>query len=153
MIWHNLVVMHIMRNVFVSLFGSMMDINRKMKVSSDTHFDQELMGIRLELYAKLEGNNKHKFCSTCYTLSPSKRKDWCKFVCAIKVPHGYSSNITRYISENEFNLTRMKCHYCHIFLQHLLLLTIHGVLKKEVCELLIELSGFFLGNCVLEKYI
>jgi len=41
----------------------------------------------------------------------------------------------------------MKCHDCHVFLHRFLPLSIRGVLRKEVCEALIELSYFFREIC------
>ncbi|GLT24887.1 hypothetical protein SLA2020_000500 [Shorea laevis] len=124
----------------------MMNVKGKTKDTTNTHFDLKLMGIHLELYTKSKGNNKCSFFFACYTLSPSERKDLCKFVRAIKVPDDYSFNITCYVSENEFNLTGMKCHDCRVFLR-LLPLAMRGVLKKESCEPLIELSGLFRKLC------
>ena len=44
----------------------------------------------------------------------------------------------------ERKILGLKSHDCHVFIQCLLPLVIHGFLPKDVCEPLIELSAFFL---------
>jgi len=63
------------------------------------------------------------------------------------VPDGYSSNISRCIDVQGGKIYEMKCHDCHVFLQHFLPLSIRGVLQNDVCETLIELSSFFRELC------
>ncbi|GLT26643.1 hypothetical protein SLA2020_016950 [Shorea laevis] len=74
MIRHNLHVMHIARNVFVSVFGTLMDFKGKTKDTIDTRFDLELMGIRHELYAKWVNGNTFRCKPTCHTLSAKEKR-------------------------------------------------------------------------------
>jgi len=59
----------------------------------------------------------------------------------------HPSNISWCIDVEGGKIYGMKCHDCHVFLHCFLPLSIRGVLRKEVCESLIELSLF------LESYV
>ena len=65
----------------------------------------------------------------------------------LKVPDGYSSNISRCIDVQDGKISGMKCHDSHVFLHRYLPLAIRGVLRKEVCEAVIEFSFFFRELC------
>ena len=41
----------------------------------------------------------------------------------------------------------LQSHDCHILMQQLLLLAIHGVLHKNVCAIIVELCSFFKQLC------
>ena len=41
------------------------------------------------------------------------------------------------------NIVGLKTHDCHVIFQGLVLLVIHGLLLKKVCQFLISLSHFF----------
>jgi hypothetical protein len=51
---------------------------------------------------------------TRYTLSLDERCKFCEFLVDLKVPNGYSSNVSRYVNSKEGKISRMKCHDCHI---------------------------------------
>ena len=76
-----------------------------------------------------------------------KKKELCKFFKEVKVPDGYASNISRCIQVNERKIFGLKSHDYHVLIQQLLLLTIHGVLHKNVCVAIVELCSFFKQSC------
>lgn len=90
---------------------------------------------------------KYKYESTRYTMSPDKRRKFCEFLADLKVPDGYSSNVSRYVNSEEGKIAGMNCHDFCVFLHRYLPLSVHGLLDKEVCEALIELSGYFRELC------
>ena len=65
------------------------------------------------------------------------------FLKQLKVPDGFSSNISHCVSIKEHKISGLKSHDCHVLLQHLLPLALRGLLPKSVCEPLFELSMFF----------
>lgn len=73
------------------------------------------------------------------------------FLKNLKVPDGFSSNISECVNLKDHKISGLKSHDCHVLLQHLLPLALRGRLSKEVCEPLIELSLFFnmVGSKVL----
>ena len=65
----------------------------------------------------------------------------------LKAPDGYCSNISRCVEDNGRKISCMKSHDHHVFLEQLLPIAIRGLLPKQVCEPLIELSNFFKNLC------
>ena len=61
----------------------------------------------------------------------------------VRVPDGYSSNISRYIKLKECKISGMKSHDDHILMQQLFPIAIRKSLPSEVSRPLIGLSCFF----------
>ncbi|KAJ0965088.1 hypothetical protein J5N97_026226 [Dioscorea zingiberensis] len=108
------------------------------------------MGIRPDLHPIKRGE-KYELPNACYTLSPEEKHKLCLFLKDLKVPDGFSSNISQCVNLKDHKISGLKSHDCHVLLQHLLPLAIRGMMSKSVCEPLIELSLFFnmLGAKVL----
>ncbi|XP_057999327.1 uncharacterized protein LOC131178387 [Hevea brasiliensis] len=62
---------------------------------------------------------------------------------SLKVPDGFSSNISLCVNMKESKISRLKIHDCHVLLLHILPLAMRGLLPKVVYEPLVELSLFF----------
>ena len=71
----------------------------------------------------------------------------CKFLRNIRIPDGYSSNLSRCANIANRKLTRLKSHDCHVYLQVLLSLAIRGIVHKDVADLITELSIYFKVVC------
>ena len=79
----------------------------------------------------------------CYTLRGNKKSAFCELFSNLKTPDGYCSNISRCVKDNGQKISCMKSHDHHVFLEQLLPIAVRGLLPKQVCEPLIELSSFF----------
>lgn len=119
-------------------------MNAKGKIKDDinTQLDLKEMNIRPELHP-IEKGEKYEVPTLCYTLYPQEKHNFCLFLKNLKVPDGFSSNISQCVSLKDHKISTLKSHDCHVLLQHLLPLALRGMLSKEVCEPLIELSIFF----------
>ena len=129
-----------------------MDIEGKTKDGLHSHHDLKEMGIRKDLHPTKRDDKWH-FSAACYTLSPSEKYKVCKLLKTVKVPDGYSSNISRCVKLKEAKIFGLKSHDCHILLEQLLPLAIRGVVPTNVYEAITELSIFFKELCskVLRK--
>ncbi|OMO86779.1 hypothetical protein CCACVL1_09462 [Corchorus capsularis] len=105
------------------------------------------MGIRPELHATPTGDGRYVFRPACYTLSKDEKRVFCQFLNDLKVPDGYSSNISRCVSLAECKISGMKCHDCHVLLHRYLPLAIRGLLNKVACEALLELCTYLRELC------
>ena len=65
----------------------------------------------------------------------------------VRVPDGYSSNISRCVKLKERKISGIKSHNKHILMQQLFPIAIHGSLPPEVSRPLIDLSYFFREIC------
>ena len=143
---HNLDVMHIEKNICDSLLGTMMNIKKKTKDTLKSRRDLEAMGLRPTLHPIKEGE-KFKMPPAPYTLSSLEKQTFCNFLKELKVPDGFSSNISYCVNSKEAKISGLKSHDCHVILEHLLPFAIRGLLTPLVREAVIELSMFFTILC------
>ncbi|XP_075103619.1 uncharacterized protein LOC142178190 [Nicotiana tabacum] len=118
--------------------------NKKRKTNDTikTRLDLQDKNIRPELHP-IQRGEKVEVPTTCYTLPPEAKHKLCQFLKNLKVPDGFSCNISQCMNLKDHKISGLKSHDCHVLLQHILPLALRGMLSKEVCESLIELSLFF----------
>lgn len=143
---HNLDVMHIEKNIFDSIIGTMMNIDGKTNDSLNARLDMQDMGIRPKLQPR-EEDGKLVYNQAPYTLSANDIKALCQWLLKLKVPDGYSSNISRCMNARECSISGMKTHDCHVFLERLLPLVVRELLPKDPRDAIIEICYFFKELC------
>lgn len=149
---HNLDVMHIEKNICDNVVGTLLSIEGKTKDTYKAREDLAALGIRKELWLQTQGNKVYKPPAS-YTLTLDERRRICKWLKSVKVPDGYSSNISRCINEGDGKISGLKTHDCHILLQRLLPVGIRSFLNKHESGTLIELSHFFQQICSRTLYV
>lgn len=142
MLRHNLDVMHIEKNISDNFLGTFMNIKGKTKDTINTRLDLQAMNIRPDLHPIQEGS-KFILPAASYTLSSEEKHRFCLFLKQLKLPDGFSSNISHCVNLKEHKISGLKSHDCHVLLQRLLPLALRGLLPKTVYEPLLELSQFF----------
>ncbi|CAL2255126.1 unnamed protein product [Prunus armeniaca] len=138
---HNLDVMHVEKNVFDTLVGTILDIEGKTKDTIKARLDLKRMGIRRGLWMNRD-NDKARRDLAFFSMEPNDKKEFLKFVLSVKFPDGYASNIARCVNVDRGKFTRLKSHDCHVFMQRLLSVGIRHLLSEDVVKL-IMLSIFF----------
>jgi len=139
MIRHNLDVMHIEKNVFDSLFNTVLDVDGKTKDNPKARLDVVKYCNRTNLARNPDGS----YPKAAYTINKDKKKvlfDWLE---GVKFPDGYVSNMSRCLDTEKFKLFGMKSHDCHVFMQRLLPIAFRELLPSNVWQALTELSLFF----------
>jgi hypothetical protein len=91
------------------------------------------------------------FPAACFTLSEKELEQFFKCLLGVKVSHGYSRNIGRYLDEAKKRFNRMKSHDCHVLMTQILLVAIQGIMDEHVRETLFGLYNFF--DVILRKSI
>ncbi|KAH0721508.1 hypothetical protein KY284_006538 [Solanum tuberosum] len=107
-----------------------MNVKGKIKDTINTRLDLQEMNIRPELHPIQKGE-KIEVPNACYTLSPEDKHNLCLFLKNLKVPDGFSSNISQCVNLKDHKISGLKSHDCHVLLQHLLPLALRGMLSKE----------------------
>ncbi|XP_074378057.1 uncharacterized protein LOC141719578 [Apium graveolens] len=79
-------------------------------------------------------DEKGKSPKAPYFLTRKQRKLLCEWISALKLPDGYSSNISRCCNVEECIFYGFKSHDCHIFLQKLLPLAIRELLPAPIAD-------------------
>ncbi|KAK7281307.1 hypothetical protein RIF29_09160 [Crotalaria pallida] len=88
-----------------------------------------------------------RYCPSVFTMSNAQKDVSLRTLINVKVPDGYSSNISCCIDAKKRKFVGMKSHDCHILMEHLLPLAIRNVLPDKVTAVLIELCSFFRQLC------
>ncbi|CAL9011007.1 unnamed protein product [Prunus brigantina] len=116
---HNLDVMHVEKNVFDTLVGTILDVEGKTKDTIKARLDLERMGIRRGLWMNRDGDKARRDLAF-FAMKPNDKKDFLQFVSSVKFPEGYASNIARCVNVDGGKFTGLKSHDCHVFMQRLL---------------------------------
>jgi len=69
----------------------------------------------------------------------------------VKVPQGYSSNISSLVSMQDLKLVGLKSHDCHVLMQQILPVAFRAILPTFVKGILTRLCMFF--NAICKKFI
>ena len=133
-----------------SLIGTLINIKGKTKDSLKCRQDLVDMGIRDQLHSVSQGDRTY-LPPVCHTMSTTKNKIFCNCLKNMKVPQGYSLNIKSLVSINELKLVGLKSHDCHVLMQQLLPVAIHGILPEKVRLAITRLCFFF--NAICSKVI
>ncbi|VVA36987.1 PREDICTED: transposon CACTA En/Spm, partial [Prunus dulcis] len=139
---HNLDVMHVEKNVFDTLVGTILDIEGKTKDTIKARLDLERMGIRRGLWMNRDSDKARRDLAF-FSMKPNDKKEFLKFVSSVKFPDGYVSNIARCVNVDGGKFTGLKSHDCHVFMQRLLPVGIRHLLPKDVVKPIMLLSRFF----------
>ena len=139
---HCIDVMHVEKNVCDSVIGTLLNVKGKTKDGIKARQDLADMGIRTELHPQTIGRHTY-LAPSCHTLSKKEKQSFCKSLRSVKVPQGYSSNISNLVSMQELKLVGLKSHDCHILMQQLLPVVIRGILPPSVRGILTRLCCLF----------
>ncbi|KAI5335221.1 hypothetical protein L3X38_025354 [Prunus dulcis] len=139
---HNLDVMHVEKNVFDTLVGTILDIEGKTKDTIKARLDLERMGIRRGLWMNRDSDKARRDLAF-FSMKPNDKKEFLKFVSSVKFPDGYASNIARCVNVDGGKFTGLKSHDCHVFMQRLLPVGIRHLLPEDVVKPIMLLCRFF----------
>lgn len=135
--------MHIEKNVCDNIYGTLLRLEGKSKDNLQARLDLHEMNIRLGLHPKKKANNKYYLPPATYTMSKNEKQQFCKVLHDIKVPDGYSGNISRCVNVGQAKISGLKSHDYRILIQQLLPVALRGVLPDNVTSVLFELCGYF----------
>jgi len=145
MMHHNLDTMHIEKNVFDNIFWTLLNVDGKGKDNLKSRLDLQEMRIRKALHPKKKANGKYYLPPACFTLSNKQKDMLLQVLRDVKVPDGYSSNISNCVDLKQRTMHGLKSHDCHVLMQQLLPIALRNLVPVNVLKPLIELSNFFRG--------
>jgi hypothetical protein len=108
--------MHVKKNVCESLLRTLLNTYGKTRDHGHARADLKKMGIRPELW--LDDSVKGtELATSCITLSKHGKNEFCGFLENVKVPSGYSMNVSRLISFLDLKVAPgVKSHNYHVLL-------------------------------------
>jgi hypothetical protein len=145
--------MHIEKNVCKSLLRTLLNTDRKTRDHGHAQANLKKMGIRPELWPN-DSVKGIELLTTCITLSKHERKEFCGFLKNVKVPSGYSMNVSRLISFSDLKVApSVKSHDYHVFLTQMIVVENRNILPVNVQEAIINFCFFFnaIGQKVLSE--
>ena len=143
---HFIDVMHVEKNVFESVIGTLLNMPGKTKDTINSRLDLLSMGLRPELGPIKKGTRTY-LPPAAHTLSKKEKTVFCNFLHGVKVPERYSSNVTNLVSMKDLKLKSLKSHDCHVLMENLLPIGIRSILPKKVRKTLTKLCFFFKAIC------
>jgi hypothetical protein len=148
---HSIDLMHVTKNVFDNIIGTLLDMPKKMKDGLKARNNLVQFGLRPELHPILRSNGKHYLPLASYSLTVEEKKSFYHCMCGVRVPTGFSSNITKLVSVKDLSLSKYNSHDCHM--RMMVFLTIAITATKSMCikVLITRLCYFF--NIVSQKVI
>jgi hypothetical protein len=134
--------MHIEKNICENILSTLLNIPKKTKDIVAARLDLEDRGIRKELHLLEEAGNSSTKPKACYVLMLEAKKKFLQLVSNVKFPNGYASNISRCANMEGGTMHGLKTHDCHILLQRILPAGLHGLVGKDVYEVIANWVGF-----------
>ena len=110
---HNLDVMHIKNNVVNNIIGTLLNLDGK---NLKARHDLKDIGIRSELHLENVENDQTRMPHACYRMNASEKDGFLHVLKDVRVPDGYSSNISRCVKFKECKINGMKSHDNHILI-------------------------------------
>uniref|UniRef100_A0A8R7TCC6 DUF4218 domain-containing protein n=1 Tax=Triticum urartu TaxID=4572 RepID=A0A8R7TCC6_TRIUA len=138
--------MHIEKNIFENLIGTILNLEGKTKDTLNARIDLQDLNIKEELKLRKEGNS-YVMPRARYTLSKEQVVAFCQFLWELKFPDGFASNISRCTSADGTKVRGLKTHDCHILLQRILPAGMRGFLDSDIYQAIAELGKFFRELC------
>jgi hypothetical protein len=128
---HSIDVMHVDKNVCKSLVGALLNTNGKTRDHGHARVDLKKMGIRQELWLD-DFVKGMELPTSCITLSKNE-KEFFGFLKNMKVPSGYSMNVSRLISLPKLKIAHtVKSHDYHVLLTQMIVVGIQNILPVNV---------------------
>ncbi|GLT69206.1 hypothetical protein SLA2020_413750 [Shorea laevis] len=144
---HNIDVMHTEKNVVDNILGTLLNMTGRTKDTLEARQDLRKMNLRPKLHPFIGDNNKTYLPAACFTMTKKEKTNFLQVLHDVRVPDGYSSNVSRCVKLKECVIGGLKSHDNHIVMQQLLPIALRGTLSDKVVRPLIELSGFFREIC------
>ncbi|KAG8480296.1 hypothetical protein CXB51_024722 [Gossypium anomalum] len=91
---HNLDVMHIEKNVYENIIGTILNVDGKSKDNLQSRLDLVDMRIRRDLHPQVLPNGKYRLPPSIFSMSKKEKEVFCMVLKDIKVPDAYASNIS-----------------------------------------------------------
>jgi hypothetical protein len=144
---HNIDLMYITKNVLDNTIETLLDMPRKIKDGLKSSNDLVQLGLRPELHHKLKLNGKHYLppppARASYSLTIEKKKAVYQCLRGVRVPTGFSSNISKLVSVKNLSMFSYNSHDCHIMMMGFFTITIRAIKLMYIKVFITCLCYFF----------
>jgi hypothetical protein len=148
---HSIDLMHVTKNVFDNIIGTLLDMLRKSNDGLKSRTDLVQLELRPELHPISRPNGRYFLSPTSYTLTAEEKKTFCQCLHGVRVLMGFSSNISKLVSLNGLSIYGYNSHDCHVMMMVFLTIAIWAIKPVHVKVIITRLCYFF--NTVSQKVI
>jgi hypothetical protein len=107
---HSIDLMHLTKNAFDRIIGTLLDMLRKSKDGLKSCIDLIQFELRQVLHPISRPNGKFFLPPASYTLIAEEKKTFCQCLHGVRVPTGFSSNISKLDSMNDLSMYSYNSH-------------------------------------------
>jgi hypothetical protein len=107
--------------------------------------------LRPELHPISRRNGKYFLLPASYTLTAEEKKAFCQCLHEVRVPTGFSSNISKLVSMNDLSMYSYNSQDCHVMMMVFLTTVIRAIKSMHVKVIITHLCYFF--NTVSQEVI
>jgi hypothetical protein len=143
--------MHVQKNVFESIIGTLLDIKGKTKEGLNSRVDLVNLGIKKELHPVLQKNGKYHLPAVNYNFNVDEKHVMCVWIKNLRVPSGFYSSIQSIVSMKDLTVTNYNSHDCHVMLTTFLPIAIRAIIPLFLKMTITRLCYFF--NIISQKVI
>jgi hypothetical protein len=115
-ICHSIDLMHVTKNVFDCIIGTLLNMPRKSKDGMKSRTNLIQFELRPELHPISRPNGKYFLTPATYTLIAEEKKTFCQCLRGVRVPTGFSSNISKLVLMNDLSIYGYNSHDCHVMM-------------------------------------
>jgi len=146
LLYHNLDIMHIEKNLFENIFNTVIDVKGKTNDNIKAILDLTLFCNRKYMELVFDRSRVAKPRAS-FVLEKNAQLLVYKWLKSLRFPDGHASNISRLVNMEEYRLYGMKSHDYHVFIRTLIPLAFRDLLPKGIWDALTEISHFFRDIC------
>jgi hypothetical protein len=143
--------MHVTKNVFDNIFGTLLDMSRKLKDRLKSRRDLVQFELRPELHPISRPNGKYFLPPASYTLTAEEKNVFSQCLRGVQVLMSFSSNISKLVSMNDLSMYGYNSHDCHMMMMVFLDIVIRAIKPVHVKVIITRLCYFL--NTVSQKVI
>jgi hypothetical protein len=134
--------MHVTKNVFDIIIGTLLDMSRKSKDGLKSRTDLVQFELRSEFHPISRPNEKYFLSPASYTLTTEEKKAFCQCLRGVRVPMGFSSNFIKLVSMNDLSMYGYSSHDYHVMMMVFLTIAIQDIKLVHVKVIITRLSYF-----------
>ena len=106
------------------------------------------MGLRPKLHPYIGDDGRTYLPPAPHMMLTKDKTAFLQVLKDVKVPDGYTLNISRCVKMNDRTLSGLKSHDNHVIMQQLLLIALRGSkLPNNAMKVMVDMSTFFKGIC------
>ncbi|KAI0516215.1 hypothetical protein KFK09_008887 [Dendrobium nobile] len=144
---HNLDVMHIEKNIFDNFISTLLDLE-KSKDNLQARQDLIQIGVKPELHPHVLSDGSYVLPPALFTMSKKDKMMFCEVLKNMKLPKGYSSNISKGVNIKECKIMGLKSHDCYVLIEDIMPIALRSCTpSNEVLTIIVEISHFLKFIC------